>query len=87
MIILNIDRIVLDGFNISQSRAENIKLLIQTELQSRFSQNNSLHEVRDKEITDFNTFAGQINESTSDTRIATSIASSIMSSINSKPTK
>ena len=82
MIKLNIDRIILNGFNISPSRAENIKSLIQSELESKLSQNHSLNNVRDKVIHNFNASTQQMNESASDNRLSKSIANSIMSSIN-----
>lgn len=87
MIKLNIDRIVLDGFNMSQARAQNIKLLMQAELQRRLSQNHTLHDVRDKQISNINMAIEQIDDLKSDSRIVSSITDSIMNSINSKPTK
>ena len=87
MIRLNIDRIVLNGFTMSPSRAENLKSLIQAELQNRLSQNYTIHDVHDKEIPNFNTTSEHINESATNTRIASGITNSIMSSINSTPTK
>lgn len=87
MIKLNIDRIVLDGFNMTQSRAEHIKSLMQTELQQRLTQGS----LRDGLFSgDRSHIASQrlpIDESYSDNRIATSLAENIIGALSGTDNK
>ena len=81
MIQLEIDRIVLDGFDIGQGRAENIKSLLQAELKGRMSHIHSIPEMRPRDLSHIKASIEPLEEQARDDRIACNIAESIMISI------
>ena len=87
MITLNIDRIVLDGFHMTQSRAESIKSFLQTELHQRLAQGSLRDGLYSGDRSHVTSQRLPINESYSDNRIATSLAGNIIGALNGKGNK
>ena len=87
MIKLNIDHIILDGFNMTQSRAEHIKALLQTELQHRLSQKSSLTGLTRRDLPQVMSQRFTMDEFYSNRRIATSLADRIIASITARNKK
>ena len=82
MIKLNIDRIVLDGFDMTQSRAESIKSFLQTELQQRLTQGSLRDGLSSGDRSHITFQRLPIKESYSDNHIATSLAENIIEALS-----
>jgi len=82
MVKLNIDRIVLDGFNMTQSRAESIKSFLQINLQQRLTQRSLRDGLSSRDRSHMTSQRLPINESYSDNHIATSLAENIIGALS-----